>query len=130
METLTIHDLDGGALAFNLRDLLRVLAPLSLVATWTIRSPRQGGFEATGAGGIRLEQLADASARVVGNELLSIADDTVQVIWGEFVAELPDDPRQEWLIIRAIDSSYFEVATSDQTSIAAIKSSFKDVRIS
>ena len=129
MEKLTIHDLDGAVLAFDLRDLLRVLAPQSLAATWTITSSIESVFDATGAGGLRLEELADTSAEVIGEELLAIADDTVQVIWGDFVGALPADPDQQWLIIRAVDSSFFEIETSDQGSIAAIKSHFHDVRI-
>jgi hypothetical protein len=117
LEKLTIRDLDGAVLAFDLRDLLRVLSPRSLAATWKITSSSESAFDATGAGGLRLEALA------------TIADDTVQVIWGDFVGALPADPHQEWLIVRAVDSSFFEIETSDQSSIAAIKSRFHDVRI-
>lgn len=129
MKKLTIHDLDGAVLAFDLRDLLRVLAPRSLAATWKITSSSESAFDATGAGGLRLEALADTPAQIIGEELLTIADDTVQVIWGDFVGALPADPDQEWLIVRAVDSSFFEIETSDQSSIAAIKSRFHDVRI-
>lgn len=129
MEKLAIFDLDGFRLAFDLRDVLRVLAPRSLSATWTIRTPDASFFEATGAGGGRLEELADVSAQVSGDELLALADDTVQVIWGEFLGALPDDPNREWLIVRAVDSSFFEIETSDEAALATIKSSFKDVRV-
>lgn len=128
MTTLTIHDLDGGALAFDLRDVIRVLAPLSLAATWTITSPDESEFEATGVGGLRLERLAEASARITGDELLAIADNTVQVIWGDFAAALPDDPDREWLTIRAVDSSFYEVEISDADAIAKLKFGFSDVR--
>lgn len=129
MTTLTIHDLDGGALAFDLRDVIRVLAPQSLAATWTITSPDEAEFEATGVGGLRLERLAEASVRIAGEELLAIADNTVQVIWGDFVGALPDDPHREWLTIRAFDSSFYEVETSDADAIGKLKSRFSDVRI-
>jgi len=126
--TFTIHDLDNRVLAFDLRDLLHALAPMSLAAQWTITAPDASPFEATGAGGVRLEALAEASAQIDGDELLSIADATVQVIWGDFVGVLPDHPHREWLTIRAVDSSYFEVETEDAASIALIKSRFRDVR--
>jgi len=48
MPTVTINDLDGGVLAFDLRDVLRVLAPSSERATWTITHPDESPFEATG----------------------------------------------------------------------------------
>lgn len=128
MATLTIHDLDGGALAFDLRDVIRALAPVSLAATWKITSPNESSFEATGVGGLRLEALAEASVRIVGAELLAIADDTVQVVWGEFVGMLPGDAHREWLTIRAFDSSFYEVETLDDAAIEKVKSRFSDVR--
>lgn len=129
IDKVTIHDLDGPVLAFDLRDVLRALAPQSLAARWAIKSPGESAFEATGVGGLRLEGLADTSARIDGDELLAIADDTAQVIWGDFHGALADDADREWLIVRAIDSSFFEIETSDQIVLAMIKSSFKDVRI-
>jgi hypothetical protein len=49
-------------------------------------------FEATGAGVERLEELAEVYAHISGDELLAIADYTVQVIWANFVGALFDDP--------------------------------------
>jgi hypothetical protein len=129
MEKLRIFDSDGFGLAYDLRDVLRVLAPRSLAAKWTIRTPDAWPFEATGAGGERLEELAEVSAQISGDELLAIADYTVQVIWADFVGALFDDPSHAWLIIRAVDSSFFEIETSDQAALATIKSAFKDVRV-
>ena len=129
MDKLTLHDLKGSVLAFDLRDLLRVLAPQSLAASWTINSPGEAAFDATGAGALRLQALADTQAQIIGEELLTIADNTVQVIWGDFVGALSTEPDQEWLIVRAVDSSFFEIETSDATSVAAIRSHFSDVRM-
>lgn len=50
MEKLRIFDSDGFGLAYDLCDVLRVLAPRSLAAKWTIRTPDVWSFEATGAG--------------------------------------------------------------------------------
>ncbi len=79
---------------------------------------------------MRLEGLAEVSGQVTGHELLTIADDTVQVIWGDFVAAQPDEPYKEWLTIRAVDSSFFEVETSDEAALAVLKFRFRDVRVS
>ena len=130
MAKLRIHDSDGGFLGFDLRDILRALAPQSLAAVWAIRSPDESDFAATGTGGLHLEQLADSSTRIDGSKLLDLADDTVQVIWGDFHGALASDPDRAWLTIRAFDSSFFEIETSDQTALASIKSSFRDVRMS
>nr|WP_265975643.1 hypothetical protein [Brucella intermedia] len=63
MATLRVYDLKDQALALDLRDLLRLLAPRSLEARWvvsTVKSSKPGHewFEATGEGGERLEGLA------------------------------------------------------------------------
>ncbi|RYF21659.1 MAG: hypothetical protein EOO77_05625 [Oxalobacteraceae bacterium] len=129
MDKIRIFDLRNRVLAFDLRDVLRVLAPRSFAAKWTIKAPDTWSFEATGAGGERLEELAEMLAQIDGSELAAIADATVQVIWGDFVGALSDDSTQPWLIIRAVDSSFFEIETSDESALAAIKSAFKDVRI-
>lgn len=127
---LTIHDLDErNVLAFDVRDILLALAPRSLTARFKIMTPKHEDFWATGAGGVRLEALAEQSALITGDELLTIANDTLQVIWGDFVASLPDAPDQEWLIIRAFDSSWYEVETADKAAIAAVQLAFHDVRI-
>jgi hypothetical protein len=128
MAVLTIHDLKGHVLAFDLRDLLRATAPLSLEATWTIEPPDASAFEATGVGGLRLEELAHSSARISGDELLALADNIVQVMWGDFLGTLPDYPHREWMTIRAVDSSFYVVETADEASITKIKSRFNDVR--
>ncbi len=128
MALITIHDVEDHVLAFDLRDLLRILAPLAEKAAWTITSPAESAFEATGTGGLRLEELAEAAACIDGSELLAIADDTQQVIWGDFVGRLPDDPQRDWLTIRAFDSSFYEVETLDEAAIEKVKSRFRDVR--
>jgi hypothetical protein len=127
--TLMLHDLDDRrVLAFDLRDILRALAPSSLKARWMLISPNESSFEAMGKGGLRLEALADRSIEIGGDELLAITDDTVQVIWGEFVGVLPEGADRQWLTVRAFDSSFYEITTSDQVSIAKIKARFRDVR--
>ncbi len=128
MARLTIHDLAGSALAFDLCDIVRVLAPASLSAIWTIRPPEDEAFEATGAGGLRLAELAEATARISGEELQSIANATTQVIWGDFVGELPGKPDEEWLTIRAIDSSFYTIETLDRAAVEKVKLHFMDVR--
>src|SRR5688572_16445360 len=113
MATLRIYDLDRGALAVDLLDLLDLLAPRSLHAEWTVlpvatREPCGGGFEATGSGGEQLEMLADVRAQVAGRDLAMLAKVTGQVIWGEFVGVLPG-MTGTWVTIRAIDSTFYEV---------------------
>jgi hypothetical protein len=140
MATLRIYDLrEDGVLALDLRRLVDLLAPRSLGASWTV-SPIKvefpasrtvlEHFEMVGLGGQNenpLEILAASGAIVRGDILARCAGETRQVIWGQFVATLPGQT-DAWVTIRAIDSSFYEVITSDEEVLAKVRSSCKDVR--
>lgn len=103
MTSLRIYDLKDHALALDLKELLRLLAPLSLQAIWTVsavRSSRPGHawFEATGESGERLEALAQGNVRLPGTDLAALAETTKQVIWGEFTGSIPTRPDRAWVI--------------------------------
>ncbi len=113
MATLRIYDLKEHILAPDLKDLLRLLAPQSLKATWTVSTvkssePGHDWFEATGEGGEELEALAQVDARLSGCDLAALVANTRQVIWGEFVGSAPTQPYSMWVTIRAIDSTFYE----------------------
>lgn len=133
MATLKIFDLEGHVLSLDLRDLLQLLTPQSLQANWiisTVKSSKPGyeWFEATGEGGERLEALAQVNARLSGTDLAVLAENTRQVIWGEFVGSAPAVSDKRWVIIRAIDSTYYEIETNDEGVLNKISSTYKDVR--
>ena len=133
MTTLRIYDLKQHVLALDLRDLLRLLAPGSFDANWivsTVKSSEPGHewFEATGEGGEQLEELAQHDARLSGSELAALAENTRQVIWGEFVGSRPTQSDKTWVTIRAIDSTFYEIDTDDETVLSKISSTYKDVR--
>lgn len=127
MVTIRIFDKEDRVLAFDLRDLLRLLAPLSLEAEWRV-SPFEDEFEATGEGAMRLEELADNGGLITGNELLALAENTWQVIWGQFVGVLSGGSEKPWITIRAVDSSFYEIISSEETA-ATLKMHFNDIRI-
>ncbi len=58
-----------------------------------------------------------------------LARETHQVIWGEFVGAFPSKPEGRWITIRAVDSTYYEITTLDETVLSKIKSTFDDVRL-
>jgi hypothetical protein len=127
--TLRISDLDDrGSLALDLRDLLQLLSPASLEATWTVTSADEP-FEATGEGGWQLEKLAKQDAQISGVELSALAKGTAQVIWGEFIGVLANAPRSRWVTISAVDSSFYEVITSDEGVVDKVQASFRNVEI-
>jgi hypothetical protein len=140
MTTLRIYDLrEGRVLALDLRDLVDLLAPRALEASWivspvSVEYPALGRafdqFEIVGparAGENQLEILAASGAAVAGASLSKYAHETRQVIWGQFVATLPEQI-SAWVTIRAIDSHFYEVTTLDEDVLAKIRSAYQDVR--
>ncbi len=139
MTTLRIYDYRDGVLAFDLRDLIDLLAPRSLEASWTaspvrLNHPDVGRFYdefmMTGRqpGKDELEVLAANGLSVCGVTFSEAAHAAWQVIWGQFVATLPEQ-NDVWVVIRAIDSTFYEVTTSDETVLAKIRSAYRDVRV-
>ena len=134
MATVRIYDLNERGLAVDLIDLLRLVAPQSLNASWnvtTVKSSKPGRewFEATGEGGEQLEGLAQRNAQLPGSELAALAENTRQVIWGEFVGLASTQSDKTWVIIRAVDSTFYEIDTDDEYVLGKIRSTYHDVRV-
>jgi hypothetical protein len=133
------HPFTGRALAFDLRDLLGLLGPRALLAVWTVSPvklyhPQLDAFEECfmvaeprADKPCQLEELARNRSSVGGTELTELAIAVDQIIWGEFTAVLRGQDAI-WATIRAIDSTFYEVTTTDDTVLGQIKSRFKDVR--
>jgi hypothetical protein len=135
MTTLRIYDLHPtrSVLAFDLRELLDLLAPRSRHANWKVssvksRKSNREWFEVTGEASETLEALAETGAQLSGSDLAALAERTHQVIWGEFTASLPAIPNDTWITIRAVDSSFYEIESADETVLDKIRSSFDDIR--
>lgn len=133
MPAIRIYDTENQILAVDLADLLRLLRPLSLQADWTVSAvkssiPGHEWFEATGDGGEELERLAETKTRLTTPALAALAKQTRQVIWGEFTGFLPKADRP-WVIIRAVDSTFHEIETDDETVLKKIRAAYKDIRV-
>jgi len=138
MATFRIYDYCNQVLAFDLRHLVDLLAPRSLKATWVVspvkmHDSRNGTsfdeFMVTGPGEAgQLEQFAASGSSVSGDVLSKAAHEAHQVIWGEFTAILPKQT-VAWVVIRAIDSTFYEVTSFDEAVLSAIRVAFKDVRV-
>jgi hypothetical protein len=140
MTTLRLYDLRSRTLAVHLPDLIDLLAPRSLEASWIVSpvsveyptlGPSLDEFMITGParpGEDQLEILAGSGTSVSGVILSKYARETYQVIWGQFVATLPEQ-MDAWVVIRAIDSTFYEVTTSDEEVLAKIRLAYKDVRV-
>jgi hypothetical protein len=64
-------------------------------------------------------------ARIVGAELLSSLPNLLQVIDGEFRAF--EAGREPWVIVRAFDSSWWEVESEDGVALSAIRERFQNI---
>jgi hypothetical protein len=138
MTTLRIYDSSDGHLAFDLRHLIDLFAPRSLEANWTVSpvrliSPELGPideFMMTGKGEPGedlLEQFAANGSSVSGTALSQAAHKAWQVIWGQFTATTSEQS-DTWIVIRAIDSTFYEVTSSDEAVLYAVRSTYRDVR--
>lgn len=124
MKGITIRDIDPerGVLAFDLHDILELLGEKGLVSQWEVRAVEV----ASGVAATRLERLADEESVVDGNELLSLARAVNQVVDGEFKGTLPGEAKP-WVIVRAVDSSAYDVETDDKRLLDGIRRRFSVV---
>ena len=123
MRGITVRDTDTeGSLSFDLRDLLELVGPRARQSTWRLESIECLGGPLADV----LHDASDAGHVLSGDELARLAAGVVQVIDGEFRAFLAG-AAEPWLVIRAVDSSAFDVETDDGAVLAAIATRFHSV---
>jgi hypothetical protein len=86
----------------------------------------RSGVECVGNAADKLHELSDARARVPGEALLQIAASVTQVIDGRFVG-YQQYRNQPWIIIRAVDSSFYEIEIEDEEVLTQIREHFTNV---
>lgn len=108
MEYVTISDEDDrGRLAIDLRDILHALGPGAEALLWEAKN-----VDCTGASANELEDIATKRMAITGDRLLQIAQDLTQTTDGEFTGRDRAEGRIR-LIVRAVDSSFFDVIFED-----------------
>ena len=132
MPIIQIHDLEKQRtlLAVDLRHVLDLLGTRAARSLWEVGGVAREDEALVVAGeeaADRLEALAQSSGRISGKLLARLAHSVYQVIWGEFRA-YDAQAESPWVIVRAIDSTWYEVETDDEQVLARIRSAFKDVR--
>jgi hypothetical protein len=133
----SIRDRNGGLLAFDLRDILKALAPLLDRWTWHV-----GDLEIVSDGPMTEPDGEWLSSR----ELTDFANAIVQTIDGTFIAypkeqgtrsapvgdldeiKIAFPTNSAELMILAIDSNHFEVYAKDPRVTELLRRRFKDVR--
>jgi hypothetical protein len=106
-------------LSFDLCDLLALIGRPARDSLWCCRS-----VECTGKSASELDAIADQGLIVSGRTFTHIALLLDQTIEGEFVALREDEA---WLVIRAVDSSWFEVWSRETALLEEIRSHFRCV---
>jgi hypothetical protein len=126
MRGIKIRDMveSGQYLAVDLRHVLDALGERAIRSSW-----KACGVWATGkkAGvAAKLEKLADGKTLTTGMELSRIANNLVQVIDGEFQA-FESGNTVPWVVIRAVDSSCYEIFSSENDVLDKVRNSFCEV---
>ncbi len=75
----------------------------------------------------RLQELADASAIIPGDELVQLASAVSQVIDGKFSA-FEADSDVPWIVISAVDSGAYDVMSDRVDVLTAVKNAFRSVK--
>ncbi len=96
-------------------------------AFWTVGGVQsyEEALDATGLGADQLETLAASGSRISGAVLLDIAKNVHQVIWGEFAAYADREGPEPHVIIRAVDSSFYEISSDDPLLLDRLKLAFE-----
>lgn len=124
MQAVLIRDMvpGGGFLAVDLRHVLDALGERALDSSWRLEDLwATDETEET-----RLQKLADQGHLVSGRTLKEAAEVVVQVIDGVFSAFEPGRA-EPWVIVEAVDSSYYTVRSREPTVLQNIRDCFRDV---
>ena len=122
MQTVTIHDVAADGLAFDLIHILEAIGPRAKQSTW-----KCCGVECFGDGAQALHDASDSATMLEGEALFEIARDLTQTVDGTFAAFAAGSD-QPWLLIAAIDSTLFEVRSSDTEPLHSLARRLSDVR--
>jgi hypothetical protein len=127
MEAIRIYDRrpcgDGQILAVDLIDILRP-KEANVRASWW----RLAHVECVGPLADEFMQLGDEEATVSGEELLRLAAGVDQVIEGDFEAYWPGEAAP-WLVVHAVDSTFYEIITKDRDLLTQLKARFHMVQL-
>ena len=111
----------GGFLNFDLKDIFSAIGDLVIVSTWKCHN-----VECAGENAQSLHELSEEGRSVSGKELVEIVKGIFQTIDGEFEA-YRDGKEEPWLVVNAVDSSWFEVLSLESSVLERVRTSFQDV---
>ena len=128
MQGIGIHDLTDGGLSFDLRELLAELGHRGQNAWWRART-RVWYIAESVVPALDTEEPPGNWVR--GSDLMN-APGLTQVVDGVIEgvddATMPQSEVTPWVVLRAVDSSWWEVYTDDIDVLAAMRKRFADIR--
>jgi hypothetical protein len=112
----------GRVLSFDLRHILTLIGEPILASSWRCRDLRYIA-EIDGA----FDEIREAGRKLSGEEMMQFAARLHQTIDGRFEARSGGSAKKPWLVILAVDSSWFEVWSSKRDVIERVKAGFDNV---
>jgi len=121
MKFVTISDKDDrNLLAFDLKDILDALGDRPAGWTWEVQD-----LECTGHSADELHHIGDTQRRIDDDRLLELVSDLLQTINGTFIGRAKSE--EPSVVIRAVDSSYFDVQSDDVALLRRLQDRFVQV---
>jgi hypothetical protein len=123
MRGVTIRDLtQQNVLDVDLKDILNLMNGLAIKSIWRMSNVSALGTDSADA----MHRLSDSGVAITGERLFELANDVWQVTDGEFDAFL-DGHSSPWCVIRAVDSSAYDLLTDNDSILEAIYSRYENV---
>jgi hypothetical protein len=108
-----------GGLNFDLAEILVAIGDGARSSEWLI-----GDLDCFGESHAEFVAAYEAALPISGERLLDLAQRISQIIDGEFAAQA-GPAAEPWLVIKAIDSSWWEVWTDDEHTRASLRRRFR-----
>jgi hypothetical protein len=132
MKHLDIWDRRGPNVFLSLSDIVPLLNARSRASIWEvddfIEPDGERYFETVADGHDLVREAAATHARFTFTDLEQMGGCIRQIIWGRFKA-FNDGSDQPWLILSAVDSTFWRVETADLPTRQLMLKHFKDVRM-
>lgn len=125
MQGITIISTDSArsVLDFDLRDILEVIGEIADETEWALRDVECMG----GAAADDMHRASETGTRVKGTRLREMSRGVDQVIDGTFAGFHAGD-QQPWVVIRAVDSTAFDVICDNPQVIENLRARFRETR--
>lgn len=123
MPGITIRDADErDVLVVDLARVLQIAGDRALHSRWRVSGVDVGG----GTTAEELHRISDDQLALMGDQLLTLARGVWQIIDGKFEA-FEDEADSPWLTIYAVDSSAYDVVTTDIHLLEMLRDAFCEV---